>query len=57
MPVLESLFNKVAGPEGQQLYQKETPTQMFSGEYCKMFKSTYLEEHLPMVPSTSSTFF
>ena len=38
-PVLESLFNKVAG-------QKETPTQVFSYEYCKIFTNTYFEEHL-----------
>ena len=29
-----------------QLYQKETPTQVFSCEICDIFKSTYLEEHL-----------
>ena len=37
-PMLESLFNKV--------YQKETPTQAFSCEYDKMFKSSYFEKHL-----------
>ena len=26
--------------------KKETPTQLFSCEYCKMIKSTYFEEHL-----------
>ena len=30
--MLESLFNKVVGPEDLQLYQKETPTQLFSYE-------------------------
>ena len=29
-----------------QLLQKETPTHMFSSEYCKIFKNTYFEEHL-----------
>ena len=29
-----------------QLYQKDTPTQVFSCEYCEIFKNTYLEEHL-----------
>ena len=29
-----------------QPYQEETPTQMFSSEYCKIFKNTYFEEHL-----------
>ena len=26
--------------------KKETPAQVFSYEYCKMFKNTYFEEHL-----------
>ena len=29
-----------------QLYWKETPTQVFSCEYCEIFKSTYFEKHL-----------
>ena len=29
-----------------QLYQKETSTQLFSCEYCEVFKNTYFEEHL-----------
>ena len=29
-----------------QLYQKETPTQVFSCEYCTVFKMTCFEEHL-----------
>ena len=37
-PVMESLFNK--------FYYKETPTQVFSWEYCETFKNTYCEEHL-----------
>ena len=31
----------------------QTPTQMFTSEYCKIFKSTYFEEHLP----TAAFFF
>ena len=31
-----------------QLYQKKTPTQLFSCEYCGTFKNTYFEEHLRM---------
>ena len=41
--VLESLFNKVAG---LQACNKETPTQVFSCEYCEIFKNTYFEERL-----------
>ena len=29
-----------------QPYQEETPTRMFSSEYCKIFKNTDFEEHL-----------
>ena len=42
---MEYLFNKVAGL-GQQLYRKETPTQVFSCEICEVFKNTYFEEDL-----------
>ena len=30
---------------------KETPTQVFSSEYCKVFKNTCFEEHLLTVAS------
>ena len=36
---------------GQQLCWKETPTQVFSCEYCKIFKSTCFEEHLSTAAS------
>ena len=45
---LESLFNKVAGFQGLQLYEKETPTQFFFSECCYIIKNTYFEEHLLM---------
>ena len=35
---------------GLQLYQKETPTQVFSYYYCQIFK-TYFEEHLQTAAS------
>ena len=38
-----NIHRKVAG---LQLYKKETPMQMFSSEYCEIFKNTYFEEHL-----------
>ena len=31
---------------GLQLYQKETPRQVFFCEICEIIKSTYFEEHL-----------
>ena len=34
-----------------QLYLKETPTQVFSFQYCEIFKNTYGEEHLRMAAS------
>ena len=36
---------------GRQLYQKETPAQVSYCEYCKIFKNSYLEEHLRMAAS------
>ena len=44
-PVLESLFNKVAGLS-LQVYQKETPEQVFFCEFCEILKNTYFFEYL-----------
>ena len=33
----------------ERLYEKEAPTQVFSCEYCKIFKNYYFEEHLGVV--------
>ena len=35
------LIIKLQG-SGLQLYQKETPTQVFSDEFCEIFKNTFL---------------
>ena len=40
-------FNKVEGG-GLQFYQKKTPAQVLSCEFCKIFRNTYFEEHLQM---------
>ena len=48
--VLKSVFNKVQA-EGLQLYWKETPRQVFSCEYCEIFKSAYFEKYLRMAVS------
>ena len=34
-----------------QLYQNETPIQVFSCEYCEVFKNTCFEKHLRMAVS------
>ena len=44
IPVLESLFNKVAVLRACKL--KKTPTQVLSREIYKLFKNNYFEEHL-----------
>ena len=44
-PEWEFLFNKVAD---LQLYEKDTLAQVFSCEYCRIFKN-YFEKHLQMV--------
>ena len=41
--VLVSLFNKVAGHEGLQLYLKVAATQMFPCENCEIFKKPILK--------------
>ena len=43
-------FNKVAG-KACNFIKKETPTQVFSCEYCEIFKKTNFKEHLCMVVS------
>ena len=45
-PFLESLFNKVAGLKACIFNNKETPTQVFSCEYCEIFKNSFFIEHL-----------
>ena len=45
------VFYKKAVPEGLQLYQKETPIQVFPCEYCEIFKNTYSEENLRLFAS------
>ena len=43
--MLEFFFDKVAGLRLATLL-KETPTQVFSYEYCETFKNTYFGKHL-----------
>ena len=48
--MLESLFNKVAGHQAgiglPATLLKESPIQVFSCEYCEIFKNTYFAKHL-----------
>ena len=49
--MLESLFNKFAGlKQSLQFYAKETPTQLFSCEYCKAFRNCFFIEQLRWLP-------
>ena len=51
--MLECLYK----PEVLQIYQKDTPAQVFFCEICKIFKSsTYFEEHLLTVASIESNY-
>ena len=52
--MLESLFSKVAG---LQLYEKETPTPVFSCKYCEMVKNTFLTGHLWTAASEPNLLF
>ena len=36
-------------------YQKETPTQVFSSEFCEVFEDIYFEEHLVTAVSQEKT--
>ena len=41
-------------PKRLELYQKKTPIQVFSCEYCENFKNTYFEEHQQKATSNSA---
>ena len=51
--MLESLFNKVAGLAGLQLYHKETPTQVLSCESCEILKNNFFKRTPPLAASVS----
>ena len=38
------------------IYEKETPTQVFPCEYCKIFKNTYFEKQLQAAVSAICCF-
>ena len=40
---------------GLQLYEKETPTQVFSRDLCEIFKNTFYKEHFQ--ETASQTYF
>ena len=44
-PVLESHFDKVAGLKAWIFIKAETPTQVFSCEYCEIIKNNFFLEH------------
>ena len=51
--MLQSLFNKVAGIAGLQLYHKETPTQVLSCESCEILKNSFFKRTPPLAASVS----
>ena len=56
-----SLFLKNLQADGLKLYQKKTPTRMFSCEVCKIFKNTFFDRTPPVIasapPVAASVFF
>ena len=45
-PVLESLFKLSCRPQASNFIKKETPTQVFSCEFCEISKNTFLIDPL-----------
>ena len=43
---LQSLFNKVASLMAFNFIKNETPTKVFSCEYCKIFTNSFFIEHI-----------
>ena len=48
--VFTKIYMKTPGVE-LQVYQKKIPSQMYSCEFCKIFKNTFFEDHLWMAVS------
>ena len=46
VPVSESLFNNVSGWGPWNFIKKEILAQVFSCEFCEIFKSTFFTEHI-----------
>ena len=46
LKILQISQENTRRPGGLQLYQRETPIQMFSCEVCEVFMNNYFEEHL-----------
>ena len=44
--MLEPLFNKIAGLKASNFIKKEAPTQVFSCEYCEIFRTAFFIAHL-----------
>ena len=53
-PYFKDFSNTETPTGGLQLYKKETLTQLFSCEFCKIFKNTFFTEHLWTNDSVSS---
>ena len=56
-PMLESLFNKVAGLQGCSFIKKRLQHRCFFCEYYKLFKNSYFEEHLKTAASVLNGYF
>ena len=55
---LSIFFNKNAGPHACNVIKRRlTPVQVFSWQYCKIFKNSYFEEHLWTSASKSFSFY
>ena len=51
--IFPNIHSKTPAAEDLQLYQKDTPTQMISCDYCESFKNTFFTEHLRAAVSGS----
>ena len=48
-----SFFNKVTDPRPATLLKKESLAQVFSCEFCQIFKNTFFTEHLRKTNSST----
>ena len=50
--IFQKIRAKINRPEAWNFIKKETPTQVFSCEFCDIFKNNFFTEHLPATVSS-----
>ena len=49
-------YESLVNPESLQLYEEDTPTQMFSCKHCETFKNSFFSRAPPVAASSSEAY-